>query len=193
MNAADNTRLNHNMAYFGSNADICRALGCSNDKIIKYSELANYTSLLQLLPNSFDYMIILIENNKNSGYWVCLIRQDKILECFNSYGVTIDSEFRYIPDWVEKWLHEDTRYLTRLIKSTPDDMTVISNRVKFQENHLKIATCSRWVVFRIEMARMGHSLEQFAAIVKSIENRYEKPGDQLVVGWVPYLHDRYRK
>jgi hypothetical protein len=188
-----NTKLVQNLAYFGSNEDICRALGCSNDKIIKYSELANYTSLLQLLPKSFDYIIILIENDKNSGHWCCLIRQDNVIECFNSYGVTIDSEFRYIPDWVERWLNEDTRYLTRLIKSAPDDIAVISNRIKFQENSPKIATCSRWVVFRIEMARMGHSLEQFAATVKSIENRYDQPGDHLIIGWVPYKQDRYKK
>ena len=65
-----NTKLVQNLAYFGSNEDICRALGCSNDKIIKYSELANYTSLLQLLPKSFDYIIILIENDKKQLEWL---------------------------------------------------------------------------------------------------------------------------
>ena len=183
-------RMIRNLAYFGSNVDICRALGCDESHILKYSQLSEYPSLTDLLPSQFDYRIILLESNKNSGHWVALIRQHNVIECFNSYGINIDKEFKFIPDWVERWLGENTRYLSNLIKTAPDGLTVISNRVRFQSDSPDIATCSRWVVFRIEMAKMGYSLKQFIESTQRIQEKFDVPFDELVVGWVPFTQDR---
>lgn len=181
-----------NLAYFGSNVDITRALGCGNNKIIKYSELARYNSIEEILPNDFDYIIILIENNFNSGHWVCLIRMKNIIECFNSYGIPIDSEFRFVPDWIERWLREDTRFLSKLIKNAPDRFTIISNKVKFQSDSDMVATCSRWVIFRIEMARMGYILAQFIKLLQGLHEKYDVPYDELVIQYVPFVQDKKR-
>ena len=184
-------KLIRNLAYFGSNEDITRALGCSNDKIIKYSELANYRSIEELLPNpDFDFVVILIENNRNTGHWVCLIRVKNIIECFNSYGIQIDKEFKYIPDFIERWLNEDTRFLSKLIKSSPDKFTIISNKFRFQQEDVKIATCSRWIIFRIEMARMGYALAQFVKLLEDLRDKYDVPLDELVVQYVPFISDK---
>jgi hypothetical protein len=185
-------KMIHNLAYFGSNEDIKRALGCDDSKIIKYSQLANYNSLDDLLPETFDYKIILLENNKNSGHWTCLIRKNNIIECFNSYGIPIDSEFRFIPDFIEKWLREDKRFLTNLIKKS-SGFTVISNKVRFQSNDPNIATCSRWVIHRIEMAKMGYSLPEYINLMKSIQDKYDIPFDELVITFVRFVGDSYRK
>jgi hypothetical protein len=168
-------------------------LGCEEYHILKYSQLSEYKSLIDLLPEQFDYRIILIESNKNSGHWVALIRQRNIIECFNSYGIMIDKEFRFIPDWIERWLGENTRYLSNLIKTAPDGITVISNRVRFQKDSPAIATCGRWVVFRIEMARMGYSLSQFIESTQRIQEKFDVPYDELIVGWVPFVQDRLGK
>lgn len=185
-------RLLRNLAYFGSNEDIKNALGCGDDKILKYSQLADYDSLVDLLPESFDYKIILLENQKNSGHWVCLIRMGNVIECFNSYGISIDSEFKFIPDWIEEWLGQDKRYLTKLIRSAPEGLTVISNKFRFQSDSPQIATCGRWVVFRIEMARMGYRLDEFINSIKSIKGRYDKSYDEIVLGFVPFQQDSKR-
>jgi hypothetical protein len=188
----DNRKIIRNLSYFGSNEDIKNALGCGDDKIIKYSELSRYNSIEELLPEQFDYIIILIENNRNSGHWVCLIRMKNIIECFNSYGIPIDSEFRFVPDWIERWLREDTRYLSRLIKNAPGQFTIISNKVPFQSNSYKIATCSRWVIFRIEMARMSYTLAQFIKLLQNLREKYDVPYDELVLQYIPFVQDKRR-
>ena len=182
-------RMLRNLAYFASNHDIKIALGCSDNNILKYSQLAEYESILDLLPDSFDYKIILLENQKNTGHWVCLIRMGNIIECFNSYGISIDSEFKFIPDWIERWLNQDTRYLSKLIKSAPDYITVISNKFRFQSADSHIATCGRWVIFRVELSKMGYGLEEFVNKVKAIKDRYDLSFDEIVLGFVPFSGD----
>jgi hypothetical protein len=182
-------KMKRNLAYFGSNEDICRALNCNDSKIIKYSQLANYHSLDELLPEPFDYKIILLENDKNIGHWVCILRMGEVIELFNSYGIPIDTEFKYIPDWIERWLNQDTRYLTHLIKSSTG-FDVISNKVQFQNKSPDIATCGRWVAVRIEMAKMGYSLQEFINLMQNAQEKYDIPYDELVVQWMPFIGDK---
>ena len=54
-----------------SDSDIRRILG-HDTKIIKYSELAQFTDLNELLPNPLDYCIILYEDDVDRGHWVGL-------------------------------------------------------------------------------------------------------------------------
>jgi hypothetical protein len=181
--------IQHNLSYFGSNVDICNALNCDQDKIIKYSELKNYKSLQELLPNQFDYKIVLLETDRNVGHWVCVIRMGDVIECFNSYGIAVDREFKFIPDSVERWLGQSTRYLSDLIKKS-HGFTVISNKYKFQSKDPSVATCARWVIARIECARMGYDLEEF---VKMIDNQVKKddiPSDIQVLHYVPFKTDK---
>jgi hypothetical protein len=187
MNSNDR-KMKRNLAYFSSNEDICRALGCDDSKIIKYSQLANYHSLHELLPEPFDYKIILLENDYNSGHWVCIIRMKKIIELFNSYGIPIDSEFRFIPDWIERWLGQDKRYLTNLIKKSTE-FDVISNKIRFQSKRPEIATCGRWISHRIEMAKMGYSLQEYINLMQSIQEKYDIPYDELIVGFIRFVGD----
>lgn len=183
------TNLQHNLSYMGSNFDICKQLGCGQDKIIKYSELKNYNSLQELLPSPFDYKIILLESDKNSGHWVCIIRMNNVIECFNSYGVSIDSEWKYIPDSIERWLGQSTRYLSNLIKKS-SGFTVISNKYKFQSKNPDIATCGRWVILRIETARMGYTLQDFVNMIQKQTEKDDIPADILVLDYVRFPTDK---
>ena len=185
-------KMKKNLAYFSSNEDICRALACDDSKILKYSQLANYHSLHELLPEQFDYKIILLENDYNSGHWVCILRQNTVIELFNSYGIPIDSEFRYIPDWIERWLGQDTRYLSNLIKKSTG-FDVISNKIRFQDKSSEIATCGRWIIHRIEMGKMGYSLQEYIRLMQHAQEKYDIPYDELIVGWVPLVGDKNRK
>jgi hypothetical protein len=182
-------KMRERLQYFASNEDIKRCIGCSDEHIMKYSELANYNSLEQLLPNTVDYKIILVETNRNSGHWVCVLRKGNVIECFNSYGIPIDSEFKYIPDWIERWLGEDTRYLTNLIKASKG-FTVVSNKVPFQENINGINTCGRWVILRIELHRLGYSLDEFVKVIQSASSKQDLEPDELVCLWIKFTSDR---
>jgi hypothetical protein len=173
----------------GSNFDICNALGCDQDKIIKYSELKNYKSLQELLPSSFDYKIILLESNRNTGHWVAILHLGGVIECFNSYGVSIDSEWKYIPDSIERMLGQSTRYLSNLIKKS-EGLTVVSNKYKFQSSNNNISTCGRWVILRIETARIGYSLQDFVRMIEKQTTETDLPSDVLVLNYVKFPTDK---
>ena len=69
-----------------SDSDIRTILG-ADTKIIKYSELANISSLDELLPRLVDYCIILYEAMANRGHWVGLLNYNGMFEHFDSYGI----------------------------------------------------------------------------------------------------------
>jgi len=181
--------LQHNLSYFGSNIDITNALNCDNSKIIKYSELKNYNTLDELLPNQFDFKIILLETQRNSGHWVCVIRMNNIIECFNSYGVTIDSEFRFIPDSIERILGESKRFLSNLIKKN-NTFKIVNNTYKFQSQNDDVATCSRWIILRIETAKMGYNLKQFTKMINNESVNTDIPPDICVLYYVKFTTDK---
>jgi len=181
--------LQHNLSYFGSNYDIMDCLNCSNDKIIKYSELEPYSSLQELLPDPFDYKIILLETNMNTGHWVCVIRMCDVIELFNSYGIPIDSEWKFIPDSIERWLGQSTRYLRNLVNKNTM-FKIVSNTYEFQSKDPDIATCSRWVVLRIECGKIGYSLKDFTNMIQKQVVKDDIPSDILVLYYVKFKADK---
>ena len=181
--------IQHNLSYFGSNFDITDALHCGEDKILKYSELKHYNSLQDLLPELFDYKVILLETSKNSGHWTCIIRMGDVIELFNSYGISIDSEFRFIPDVIERLLGESKRYLTNLVKKNKI-FKIVSNNCEFQSQNESVATCSRWCIFRIDMARIGYSLESFINMIEKKCNKDDLPPDILVLYFIKFRNDK---
>lgn len=181
--------IQHNLSYFGSNFDIANALNCGQDKIIKYSELKNYNSLDELLPNTFDYKIILLETARNTGHWTCVIRMNYIIECFNSYGIPIDKEFGFIPDVIERMLGQSKRFLSNLIKKD-NTFKIVNNTYEFQSQQDHIATCSRWCILRIELARMGYALQNFINMIDKQVEKTEIPPDILVLDYVKFKEDK---
>lgn len=181
--------LQHNLSYFGSNFDIMDCLNCDADKIIKYSELKQYNSLQELLPDRMDYKIILLETDKNTGHWTCVIRMNNVIECFNSYGVSIDSEFKYIPDWIERMLGQNNRFLTNLIKKD-NTFKIVNNNYEFQSKDKDVATCGRWCVLRIETAKIGYSLKDFTSMIEKQMDNDDLPADILVLYYVKFKTDK---
>ena len=56
-----------------SEADLITILG-KDTKIIVYPDLAKYSSLDELLPRPYDFIIILLLETPVSGHWCCLIK-----------------------------------------------------------------------------------------------------------------------
>ena len=76
-----------------SDSDLEKFLGPDvQQHIITYSDLADYQDLEQLLPHDKAYKIILIEYEKNSGHWICMLRYGKMIEKFNSFGTKHDQD-----------------------------------------------------------------------------------------------------
>ena len=167
-----------------SDEDMEHFIGGSRRKILKYSELANYNDLAELLPENKDYRIILTESKRNQGHWCCILKypskNGSTVEWFDSYSGTPDSELKFIPEAVRKMLGENERHLTRLLKTAEPDQSVIYNKKKFQELNDGVDTCGRWVLARIFMNQMGYNLEDFIDKFEQIQEDTGKPMDIIV-------------
>jgi hypothetical protein len=159
------------------------------DKIIKYSDLANYQSIYQLLPKKNDFCIILTEMKENEGHWCSLLRYPykgkDCIEWFDSYGVRPDGELDYIPSFVKKMLGENTHYLSGLIQTIdPSTTDFVYNKSKLQALQDGINTCGRWVICRILMMQFGYNLEEFDEFIHRQSHDLEKPPDILMCDWI---------
>ena len=162
-----------------SNTDFERFLDAP--RIMRYSQLADYDSIQDLLPLEKDYVIILYETKKNSGHWMCLIRNEKILTFFDSYGYYPDEELSFITRLQNKLLGQDKPYIRRLMK-TGKGMTAMYSHTKYQSDSPKVATCGRWVILAVFMIHtMGHDLKGMKRIFDRASKDYGKPYDIVAV------------
>lgn len=165
-----------------SDSDFARYFG--DGKVIKYSDLANYSNINELLPNDKDFRVILVESSVNQGHWVCVMKYGDIIEYFNSYGTKPEYDFRFIPTMVKHLLGQGGNLLTKLLKTKGKDQKIYYNKKKFQEINDGVNTCGRWCIARILAMLVGYELDDFINKVNQKEEELEKPTDILVVDWI---------
>jgi hypothetical protein len=155
------------------------------NNVIKYSELANYKSIEELLPKDRSYKIILIEENYNSGHWTALLRYGDTIEWFDSYGLAPDGELKFINAVKKRLLGEGRKTLTELL-SKVKDKKVVYNKAKLQKLSNQSATCGRWVILRIlMMTKFFYNLPEFVSFIKKYRKELDfGDTDQLVAYWV---------
>ncbi len=121
-----------------------------NSKIMKYSELQKYNKIEDLLKHNKDFVFILIEDSRNKGHWVSLLRYDPYLEYFDSYGGKVDGPLNWISKAQRIKLNQDKKLLSNLFNKTK--MKVIYNPIDYQEDNMNknINTCGRHAVFRVK-------------------------------------------
>ena len=173
------------LARMMSDSDIERYLG--QDSIIKYSDLANYSNINELLPKDTDFKVVLTEQEYNSGHWCCLLKYKNIIEWFDSYGMRPDGQFTYINTIKKNLLGQGGNMLTKLLKNGKDkNQTVFYNKRRFQVTDNNINTCGRWCVARILAMRVGYELDDFIEKVDDKMDETKKPADVLVVDWIRF-------
>jgi hypothetical protein len=173
------------LQYMVSDEDIRNALG-EDTKILKYSQLADYTSMLDLLPRELDFAFVLTETKQNSGHWCCLLRHGKTIEWFDSYGVKPDGELKFVPSFMRKLLGEDTKYLSILIRKLPREYQFEFNKSKLQKFSPNINTCGRWCLLRAEMLKLGYGLDEFVKFIDRNCHAREMPADVLLCTLIPF-------
>jgi hypothetical protein len=170
-----------------SNDDFFKCIdGCDVSKLLKYSELKNYNSIYQLLPEKRDYRIILTETSKNCGHWCCILRYGDTIEWFDSYGGKPDSELHFIPTQMRRMLGEETALLTRLLKTMNKSDKLVYNKTKFQVLNDEVATCGRWVIARIICFLIGYNLEEFKEFIDTYCLNNDMPPDVAVCNFTGF-------
>jgi hypothetical protein len=151
------SKLRKMLSYSLSSDDI--RLYLPNVPILEYKDLANYQTIQSLLPDQNCSVIILIETASKTGHWCSLSRRGNTLIWFDSYGLDIDSEFRYIPIKIQITLHESRKYLTHLVDNS--DFNLVYNGHKLQSRKSYVSTCGRFVVLWLMKFNEGYDLERF--------------------------------
>lgn len=161
-----------------------------NANIIKYSELKNYNSITDLLPNNKSYAIILYENQPNSGHWTAIMRYkidgEDVIEFFDSLADNgePDSELKWINKKQNKLLGQGKKILTEMLNNC--NMPVIFNKLKFQsEGNEKdgnnINTCGKHCVFRIvNLLDKDMNLIDYIKFMEGVKKDSENTYDEIV-------------
>jgi hypothetical protein len=167
-----------------SDADVERYFGSGvNSEVIKYSELANYNTIDELLPKAFDFRIILVEQAPQTGHWVLLMKYGNTIENFDSYGYGIEKQKNFMTRMINKSLGQDKNYLTKLIARSPYKYVV--NKHQFQANGDDVNTCGRWTILRIITAKdLFMNLDEFTNMIKKASAQLKMPPDVLVTLWI---------
>jgi hypothetical protein len=168
-----------------TDGDIRRYFGDGvESKILKYSELANYATIDELLPKPRDFRIILIEDSYNKGHWVCILKYDKTVEYFNPYGIRPDAQKNMLGKVRNRLLGQDEDYLSKLMKASKG-YKLIYNKARLQKLKEGINTCGRWIILRIiTMKDMMMDLKAFIKMIDETKNATGLPADALVAIWI---------
>jgi hypothetical protein len=151
-------------------------------KILKYSELTNYTDIAQILPQQIDYCIILYLDSHNTGHWVALLRYGKTIEFFDSYGGKPDSQLKWVNCSERARLGVAIPFITRIFnKAVADGYNVIYNPKQYQKTNKSIVTCGRHCVLRIlKLIRERYTLRDYYRYLTKLKKEYRMPYDEIV-------------
>jgi len=164
-----------------SSTDFSKMLG-PDVKILKYSDLENFSDLNQIIPESCGYRIVLIETQQATGHYVCLIKyNDKSWEWDDSYGLKPDQEFSFISPEIQQMLDERKHILSILLnKLVSDGGTWVYNKMKLQQMKDGINTCGRHVANRCYFFQRGYDLKQYQNFMIAQKKKSGLSYDQIV-------------
>jgi hypothetical protein len=169
-----------------SDKDIRDILG-DKCKIIKYSELSQYNSLSELLPELLDYVILLYEESINSGHWVALLKYNNVYEFFDAYGLFPDKQLLWMDLKKRQFLHQRIPYLTNLLKQE----NYIYNKVKYQNEDNFVNTCGSHVAHRIyRLINNSMTLEDYHEFMLNLSKESKFNYDMIVSTFVNLINER---
>lgn len=147
--------------------------------ILKYSEIDEYGSLHNLLPEVKSYCIILYEDSPNVGHWVVVSRpKEGVAEYFDSYGGYVDAPLTWTPKNIQRGLGQGHATLHQFFDECPDE--VVYNKVKYQKESSDINNCGRWCVLRTLKMREGLDLKEFYKFCKRKSKEFGVNFDKMV-------------
>jgi hypothetical protein len=169
-----------------SNDSFNKYLPDAPDNLITYKELKKYKTMGQLLEKEFDYKILLIETQRNSGHWCVLVRRGDTVFWCDSYGMSPHEGISIVPTCIRRMLGQENDEVKRLYKSARQEgFNVEENEFEFQSDTPNVNTCGRWVIFFIQCIKEGMGFKEMEALIEKQEARTGKPSDVLVVDYFP--------
>ena len=162
-----NSEISKKIHYALYTSDIQKYLN-NKVKIVLYSELKNYTHIDQLLK-PFNKCVILYQTKKNSGHWTCIYTNDtpNNIYFFDSYGLKVDSEWKFTTKEIKKELQIYMNYLSKLLLESNRDIHF--NQYQLQSSKNGYNGCGRWVCYRLKYNKL--SVNDFYKLFKNFKNK----------------------
>lgn len=160
----------------------------AKNRIISYEDLEKYQYIEQLLPNSFDYIIILVEWKENNGHWICMLRyidsqtKKATIEIFDPYGNPIVRTLDKIKSDIMR-IRQPKQLIVDLVQDALNkNYQIKQNRHQFQSKNSHINTCGRWVILRIVSSmKLKMNNQEFINFIQEQDNKFQL-GNDFIVG-----------
>jgi hypothetical protein len=166
-----------------SDDDLKYYLGADiNKQIITFSDLDNYLSIDDLLPKDRSYKIILIEEEKNRGHWVAIMKYNNTVEYFNSYGTKPTNDLNFVSSIKNKLLGQSKDLIKKILDdSLTKGYKVIYNTKRMQKIGPNINTCGRHIVCRlVAMTKLFYDLQEYINYIDQFKKKYNVDSDEVV-------------
>jgi hypothetical protein len=162
-----------------SDGDISSVVGIPKEAILKYSDLSEYRTIADLLPNNGDFKIILLEYSPNNGHWVVFYKLDNKYFYFNSYGNAPDNDLNCLNRCVKIMLGQNVREFRRLLGKNK----MIHSAKRYQRGNSQV--CGRLVCMRVMFLQMGYNQDEFNEIMEKIKEQSALSAEEISCMYVP--------
>ena len=150
----------------------------NKSNLIQYKDVEKYDNIDTLL-GKYNKCVLLYHTSQSFGHWCALYRVGKTVYFFDSYGVMIDDQLKFLPKDLREDLNSNHRYLTELLYKS--DYMVEYNEFEFQKKSPLINTCGRWTINRLRYPEI--SIDEYHKLFKDASKKM--PMDELIVQLVP--------
>lgn len=116
-------------------------------RLLKYTQLYDFRTIDEAFSHFNKIILLYLIDSASSGHWTCLMRypEQNRIEFFDSYGLGIDDEEKYVPRKLAHTFKEDYKKLSELLNKSQYKITY--SKYKLQGS--KSETCGRFVSLRL--------------------------------------------
>lgn len=165
-----------------SNFDINKYL--PNVPIYTYEQLGEFDDISQILPGKKSAIVLLFQQRENTGHWVGVVRDNKKIFFFCSYGNKPDKSLLWTPKYLRKSLGQNEPFLSHLLNKAVDDgYEVFFNSHVYQDKKNKyISTCGRHVInyINFKLTKKQNSDKDYYNYITSLCKKYNEVPDAII-------------
>jgi len=133
---------------------------CGQIPVLRYPELASMATPDDLFKGKKAAVLLFLTEGDSVGHWLAVLDRPDHYEVFDSFGVAVDGERRWLDKSKLVEFNESAPLLTELLAR--GNKPVVHNTTKLQNDDAD--TCGRWVAARILHA--NEPLHTFVSLMK---------------------------
>ena len=158
----------------------------SEHPIITQQEIANMTSLDQVLKGNDHMIIFTATNSPEDGHYQMIFINDGNLYFFDSYGLTPCQMIDKVEKALGKTWGQNPNKLTDLILESQYADRAFYNTIRYQSNNDNVATCCRYTItvtmlnYIYTQNKTPFDFDTFQTIMNGWKQKYKKSYDEIV-------------